>query len=290
MDYRYSMRYIYLSLMAGLWPLYGYTQGSPHILNLYYPIDHAGVEAHVQRLDSLISAPGQIRKLTITGYADFLGNRAHNQSLSLRRAEAVKKYLLAGAGTQGSKIVVTTCRAEGDRHSRNNGEPGGEPEQRKVEIRLERASAENSVSRAPEHNKDTFPEAPLRLEDLAAGKSLVIEGLNFIPGRHVMVRSAEPALKKLLTSLRAHPELRIEIQGHICCVDDSNEDGLDFDTNEYRLSENRARAVYRYLVENGIAKDRLIYKGYGRTRPKIAIETTAEEEQMNRRVEIRILE
>jgi flagellar motor protein MotB len=53
---------------------------------------------------------------------------------------------------------------------------------------------------------------------------------------------------------------------------------------------NRAKFVYDYLIENGIEKERLSYKGYAHTRPKILVENTPEEEQINRRVEIKITE
>ena len=56
--------------------------------------------------------------------------------------------------------------------------------------------------------------------------------------------------------------MKVEIQGHVCCTG-SKADGLDTDTGYPNLSENRARAVYNFLIENGIDKSRLRYKGSG---------------------------
>ena len=99
------------------------------------------------------------------------------------------------------------------------------------------------------------------------------------------------ALQKLLKTLKDNPKLKVEIQGHVCCTN-NGEDGVDadYDTREPKLSENRAKAIYEYLIDKGIAKSRLTYKGYGRSKPKEPIEDTPEKEQANRRVEILILE
>ena len=92
-----------------------------------------------------------------------------------------------------------------------------------------------------------------------------------------------------LQTLKANPKLKVEIQGHVCCTE-NGEDGIDLDTREKKLSENRAKAVYEYLIAKGIDKARLSYKGYGRTNPKEVVEDTPQKEQANRRVEILVIE
>ena len=54
------------------------------------------------------------------------------------------------------------------------------------------------------------------------------------------------------------------------------------------LSENRAHAVYNFLIELGINKSRLSYKGLGETKP-IAENSTEEGKQKNRRTEFLIM-
>jgi outer membrane protein OmpA-like peptidoglycan-associated protein len=100
--------------------------------------------------------------------------------------------------------------------------------------------------------------------------------------------SSEPVLQNLLTTMLQNPELRIEIQGHICCYSLPG-DAYDYDTNNYKLSSNRARTVYDFLIRNGVEEDRLEYKGYGHSIPRYK-EDSPENEQRNRRVEIRVLE
>ncbi|MFN7014845.1 MAG: OmpA family protein, partial [Bacteroidia bacterium] len=74
--------------------------------------------------------------------------------------------------------------------------------------------------------------------------------------------------------------IKIEISGHT--------DNVSSDEFNLRLSENRAKAVVEFLVQNGIAKERLTYKGYGKSQP-IATNDTEEGRQENRRVEFKII-
>lgn len=86
-------------------------------------------------------------------------------------------------------------------------------------------------------------------------------------------------LDKLVAYLRTN-SIRIEIGGH---TDDQGSD----DYND-RLSENRAKAVYDYLVAKGIPADRLQYKGYGKRVP-VADNATEEGRAANRRTEFKIV-
>ena len=56
-----------------------------------------------------------------------------------------------------------------------------------------------------------------------------------------------------------------------------------------KLSDARAKAVMKYLVDHGIEKDRLTAKGFGSTKP-IADNATEEGKEKNRRVEFNIVE
>ncbi len=87
-------------------------------------------------------------------------------------------------------------------------------------------------------------------------------------------------LDRLADYLRKNPALRIEVCGH---TDDQG-------TDEYndRLSENRAKSVYEYLVGKGIPADRLQYKGYGKRVP-VADNGTEEGRAENRRTEFKII-
>jgi len=126
------------------------------------------------------------------------------------------------------------------------------------------------------------------LSELKANEVMRIETIHFQPTRHFITKDSEPILQELLQTLIDYPNLAINIEGHVCCMKGDG-DALDTDTYELKLSENRARFIYQYLIDKGIDKDRLGYVGHGKRKPIIAIEETEEDAQRNRRVEIRVI-
>jgi adhesin transport system outer membrane protein len=83
-------------------------------------------------------------------------------------------------------------------------------------------------------------------------------------------------IAKLADFLRQHPNLKLTIEGHT--------DNIGPASYNQKLSEARAEAVARSLVENGVTSERLNAVGYGLTRP-IADNDTPEGQSRNRRVE-----
>jgi outer membrane protein OmpA-like peptidoglycan-associated protein len=126
-------------------------------------------------------------------------------------------------------------------------------------------------------------------EQIKEGKSnIVLNNLNFEGGRHVLLPSSQPTLQAIVEVMKNNPQLEVEIRGHICCSA-VNEDGLDIDTGERVLSRNRAREIYQYLINNGIAANRLSYRGMGGSQKIIAEESSEEDRTTNRRVEFIII-
>jgi len=75
--------------------------------------------------------------------------------------------------------------------------------------------------------------------------------------------------------------LKIELGGHT--------DNVGSKSSNQILSENRAKAVYSYLIEKGIVVERLSSKGYGDTKP-IADNASEKGRAENRRTEFKIIE
>ena len=86
---------------------------------------------------------------------------------------------------------------------------------------------------------------------------------------------AIPILDKAVAWLNEFPTVKGVIEGHT--------DSRGSEEYNQGLSERRAKAVYDYLVEKGINKFRLTYKGYGESRP-VATNETDEGRQLNRRI------
>ena len=104
-----------------------------------------------------------------------------------------------------------------------------------------------------------------------------------------MTTESLPVLQNLADILKENPTMKIEIQGHVSCTT-VELDGYDADTGLDNLSVARAEMVYIHLVHKcGIDKSRLSYKGYGGTQKITQDERTEELQQINRRVEIKIL-
>ena len=87
-------------------------------------------------------------------------------------------------------------------------------------------------------------------------------------------------LNKLKLLLQENPSMRIEIRGHT--------DNVGSDADNQILSERRAKAVRDFLATNGIATDRLTFKGFGKTQP-IDSNDTEGGRAANRRTEFVIL-
>ena len=284
------MKYSIIFLAIFLTILKSQAQNKTFTVSLFYEINETESNVNFKRLDSVLSSEAKnTLTISIYGYADFLSNTDYNQNLSIKRATSVKEYLLS----KKPSLTIEKCIGIGEKNSQDNSSPFGEPSQRRVDVVVAVAFPFKKIGER--ENITQKKEKPVdvgggkNLNTLAKGESISFEGLNFIPGRHVLVKSAIPILESVLETLKEHPNLKVEIQGHICCIDDDI-DGIDYDTQKMNLSESRAEAIYSYLIRNGINKNRLAYKGYGHTQPKIKIEKSPEDEQMNRRVEFKILE
>jgi outer membrane protein OmpA-like peptidoglycan-associated protein len=88
--------------------------------------------------------------------------------------------------------------------------------------------------------------------------------------------STYPTLDQIIATLKAQPEIDIEVQGH------TDSQG-NHRYNKY-LSLKRAKTVKAYLVDKGIAASRISTSGYGSDRPT-ASNKTAKGRALNRRVE-----
>ena len=88
-------------------------------------------------------------------------------------------------------------------------------------------------------------------------------------------------LNQVADSLAAAPQMRVEIGGHT--------DAQGSDAANQKLSERRAQAAKDYLIARGIDAARLSSKGYGESQPVDSNET-AEGRELNRRVEMKVLE
>lgn len=119
----------------------------------------------------------------------------------------------------------------------------------------------------------------LCLRPIQKEQTLVLKGIFFDVDDYRLRPESYPELRQLVVFLKQNPEVKIEISGHT--------DNTGSDQHNYRLSENRAFEVYKYLFLNHIQKERMEYKGYGKDRP-LRTNDTEEGRKENRRTEIRV--
>ncbi len=113
------------------------------------------------------------------------------------------------------------------------------------------------------------------------GTLIRLNDINFHLNTFAVMQTSKRGIDELIYVMNKYPKLKIEIQGHICCVD----------KDVKNLSTDRARQVKRILVSEGISEKRIKTTGFGVSKPKFPIPEKSEyEAARNRRVEIMILD
>ena len=123
---------------------------------------------------------------------------------------------------------------------------------------------------SPATQKNTPTETPKK----AVG--IVLKNVFFDTNKSILRGESEDELQRLTQLLLDNPQLQIQINGHT--------DNVGAAAANQLLSENRAKAVYNYLINHNIAASRLRYKGFGASQP-LTTNDTDDGRQQNRRTE-----
>ncbi len=116
--------------------------------------------------------------------------------------------------------------------------------------------------------------------EIAEKFSGAIKGIYFKTGSAKIRPRSFKVLDDAVRILKEWPSVRVQIEGH---TDDRGND----DTN-MKLSDDRAASVRQYLVDKGIAADRLVSKGFGETKP-VGDNKTKKGRAENRRIEFKVI-
>jgi len=131
----------------------------------------------------------------------------------------------------------------------------------------------------PAQQEDAL-EMDIPLSPIASGERMVLNNVFFDTDSYHLKNESKIELDRLIFFMRQNPKVEIEIGGH---TDDRGNRMANA-----TLSENRAKAVFDYIVSENIDPDRMTYKGYGSEQP--VVENTSEENRaQNRRTEIKIV-
>ncbi len=116
---------------------------------------------------------------------------------------------------------------------------------------------------------------------IQVGQVIPMNNIFFDANKSTLKDESFSELERVLEFLKKNDNLVVEVGGHtnaLCSSSFAN-----------TLSSNRAKEVRAYFVKNGIAENRVEYRGYGKTK-QIAENKTLEGRRKNQRVELTILE
>ena len=244
----------------------------------------------------------KVKIVAINGYTDKDGSSELNDTLAQKRVDFIYNMV-------AQKIAIRSdfkTRSFGENHLQEK----DKSKNRRVDIYfiLEKdLSRENEILGIKEEVKVPQPKPEIRYPDIfqvrnpngttseftldvafmqkvtkaKAGEKLQLDNLNFQFNTFAITNESRGKLYELLLVMMQNPQLKIEIQGHICC----NSSGKE------TLSTQRAKAIKLFLVSQGIDKSRATFKGFGSTQPLYPLpEKNEQERAANRRVEILIIE
>lgn len=130
-----------------------------------------------------------------------------------------------------------------------------------------------------------YPDLCLLPEAPKVDEKFVIENVYYDFNKADLKPESFTALDEIVRMLNTYPNMSIELGAHT--------DSKGSDTYNMKLSEARAQSVVKYLVEKGIAAERLVAKGYGETAPvapnEIDGKDNPEGREKNRRTEFKVL-
>jgi outer membrane protein OmpA-like peptidoglycan-associated protein len=245
-------------------------------LNFFFATNSATLDSSQHKAIKSLASVVHIK--FIKGYADTTGSRKYNLSLSQKRALAV---YVAFKGDADSSLNVNLSYA---------GESNDEPElwrNRRVQViasLMEENDNENRTEAATVHSvsankpvNDTITRIPVVVRDFN------LEYVYFMPDQAVVTPESFSYLKQVAANLKTYKTETFEIIGHVnyqSRLDSSHLTGL------YQLSERRAKTIYDYLEQQGIAANRMTYRGVGNSDPIYPSPRNDDEKRKNMRVQI----
>ena len=133
--------------------------------------------------------------------------------------------------------------------------------------------------------KTLYVKIEICAEKVDCGKAIGLKNILFDLNKFFIREDAKPELNKLVRFMTDNPEVKVELSSHTDCRA----------SNKYNqtLSQNRANESVAYIVSQGIAKEKIVAKGYGETKLvnecADGINCTEEQHQANRRTEFKVI-
>src|SRR5690606_27395475 len=109
-------------------------------------------------------------------------------------------------------------------------------------------------------DEDGCPDETLaKVED---NKIVILQKIFFDTGKATIKPESFPVVGAVKGILKANPQIKkVAIEGHT--------DDVGNDKRNLKLSDDRAKSVMKWLVDNGVEPERLTAEGFGETRPAV---------------------
>ena len=259
------------------------------ITELFYAQDYKELSVYFDQSEHLLNEPEKeyleksievffqdldILRIEVKGYCSDPGSEEFNNSLSTNRAqgvaELIEKQMPESVAIEynGFGEVPLNKASTQSLHIQRD-------ENRRVDVLI--YYSEPEIPEVPEIvEEEPIEEESIVSETNQVGDKIVLENILFQGGMAVLLPESYETLEKLVETLLNKPGLSIQIQGHI--YGGGIVPGYTGD-----LSEKRAKAIYEYLIEEGIDEDRLSYIGFEDQFP------LGKGSKYDRRVEIEII-
>lgn len=256
------------------------------------------------KLQQWIKSNDSVKIVGIYGFCDEDGTNAFNDTLAKKRIDFVYNEIKSKVKIRedfktrsfGELHKMSSIKAENRKVTlyyllpkdlKRENEILGIKEEKKVEVVIPKARVKYPEKIAVNNPNGTKTEYKLdvdfmnKVNQANAGEKLKIDNLNFKINTYIVVPESVGKMYELLLVLKNNPKLKIEIQGHLCCMP----------TDKFDLSTQRAKAINNFLIANGIDEKRLTFKGFGSTQPIYPLPEKDEAQRAaNRRVEVLIIE
>ena len=242
-------------------------------------------ESSAKNFQNWISENPKAEITKIYGYCDSVDDKSYNKELSAKRINAVIKILKENK-LQLSENVTLVPFGKDFKLSNNQSENRkvtvfyDNPKPQKINtLTNEEIPTDSDInSKIAKETKSLV----IKFKNAKKGGVITIDNIYFHLDSDKIIEKSKPLLLSIYNILSQNPNLKIKINGHICC---------NTDIKDVKLSSKRAQAIYTYLVEKDVLFARVFHEGFGSSKPIYKIPEKNDSEKLaNRRVEILIVE
>ncbi len=138
-----------------------------------------------------------------------------------------------------------------------------------------------------DHHTDSLTNPEICLKPFVIGKPIVLKDIFYDYNKANLRQLSKVILDTLVNIMKDNPQIKIELSAHT--------DGIGGSLYNLKLSQARAQSCVDYLVAMGIPSEKVIAKGYGKTRPVAPNKLPNGKDnpagrQLNRRTEFTVLQ